>query len=322
MIIIAELCQNHNGNFENVKKMVYSAAEAGATHVKLQSIYADNLAYRPVFENGVKLNDRVISIKRPWKEEYDRLKGLELEYNAFEEFVKLCELNKVIPLTTCFSRDSIKMIYEQGFSEIKVASYDCASFKMIEELTEKFKTLYISTGSTFDDEISYANKLLRSSNCLYSFLHCVTIYPTPLEYMNLDRINWLKNFSDKVGFSDHSLVSQNEVIATLAAIVFGAEIIERHFTILEPEQTRDGPVSINAIQLKEISNFAKLEKDQQIDYLNNIFPNWRIMQGKRQRRLTDQELLNRDYYRGRFASHRDNFKNYGHMIYNWEQTPL
>ena len=44
MKIIAELCQNHNGDFEIVKKMVDVAAKAGATHIKLQTIYAKNLA--------------------------------------------------------------------------------------------------------------------------------------------------------------------------------------------------------------------------------------------------------------------------------------
>ena len=43
MKIIAELCQNHNGNFDIVKKMVSESAEAGATHIKLQTIYAENL---------------------------------------------------------------------------------------------------------------------------------------------------------------------------------------------------------------------------------------------------------------------------------------
>ena len=84
MKIIAELCQNHNGDFEIVKKMVDVAAKAGATHVKLQTIYAKNLAYRSIFENGLELNNKTISIKRPWKDEYNRLKSLELKYKFYE----------------------------------------------------------------------------------------------------------------------------------------------------------------------------------------------------------------------------------------------
>ena len=37
-IIIAECCQNHNGNKEILKKQIHSAAENGANYVKIQSI--------------------------------------------------------------------------------------------------------------------------------------------------------------------------------------------------------------------------------------------------------------------------------------------
>lgn len=322
MKVIAELCQNHNGNFDIVKEMVDVAAEAGATHIKLQTIYAENLAYRPIFENGLRLDDKTVAIKRPWADEYNRLKSLELKGGFYEDFVKLCEEKNVIPMTTCFTRDTINMIHDQGFSEIKVASYDCASYQLIDELSDKFKHLYISTGATFDEEIAHTSKILKNKNCNYTFLHCVTIYPTPLDVMNLDRLKWLNSFSKEVGFSDHSLVSRDNIIASLGAIVFGAKLIERHFTVLKPDETRDGPVSINGNQLKEIIKFSKYNKNKQRDYINKLFPDWKVMKGKMQRDLSENELLNRDYYRGRFASHRNGTKNYGQMVYNWEQTPL
>ena len=51
-------------------------------------------------------------------------------------------------------------------------------------------------------------------------------------------------------------------------------------------------------------------------------PGWRYMVGDKNRRLSDIELLNRDYYRGRFASNRDETKGGSPMIYNWEEVPL
>ena len=50
--IITELCQNHNGDFAVLEKMVESVAKTGATHIKIQNIYADNLTFRSQFENG------------------------------------------------------------------------------------------------------------------------------------------------------------------------------------------------------------------------------------------------------------------------------
>ena len=52
----------------------------------------------------------------------------------------------------------------------------------------------------------------------FTFLHCVTVYPTPLEMINLKRMEWLKQFTNSVGFSDHTLVKRDGVIAALVAI--------------------------------------------------------------------------------------------------------
>ena len=40
MKIIAEFCQNHNGDFDVLRRMIHEAAESGATHGKIQTIFA------------------------------------------------------------------------------------------------------------------------------------------------------------------------------------------------------------------------------------------------------------------------------------------
>ena len=40
---------------------------------------------------------------------------------------------------------------------------------------------------------------------------------TPLNDMNLLRMNWLKKYSKKIGFSDHSLVERDGIIASKVA---------------------------------------------------------------------------------------------------------
>lgn len=320
---IAELCQNHNGDFDNVLKMVDSAAEGGATHIKIQHIYSSQLVYRPQFEMGLQDDNRIHSIQRPWLTEYKRLKSLELTNNQCEKFVEYVKSIGLIPLTTCFARESIGSIVEQGFENIKVASYDCASYQLIKELAEKFKHLYVSTGATHADEIEFAAKLLKDNAIEFSLLHCVTIYPTPLNMMNLARIKWLKQYTNNVGFSDHSLVSRDKVIAAKASIFCGAKIIERHFTIYNPSSTKDGPVSINKEDLQSILQFSELSKTDQEQYLNEHYGNWKDMIGNPDRDLSDQELLNRDYYRGRFASPRNTGDHrYSSMIMNWEETQI
>ena len=46
------------------------------------------------------------------------------------------------------------------------------------------------------------------------------------------------------------------------AIYFGARYIERHITILEPNMTKDGVVSIKPEDIKKIKYFAQLENQK------------------------------------------------------------
>ena len=307
MKLIAELCQNHNGDQDILKMMIDEALEGGATHIKVQTIYSDDLTFRAEFEEGLERNGEKISIKRPWQDEYNRLKKLELSQNAYLEFVDICKKRGAVPLTTCFSINRVQEIINQGFEEIKIASYDCASYSLIRSLINKFKHIYISTGATFNEEINKTYRILAQNNTPYTFLHCVTIYPTPMSQLHLSRLNFLKKFCKEVGFSDHTSPRENGIIGTCAAIYFGAKVVERHFTILEESQTKDGPVSITKKDLKAIIYFSNLSKSEQESWLNEKFPKWKeILFGKPQRNMSKDELLNRSYYRGRFASQRSN----------------
>ena len=321
--LIAELCQNHLGDFERVKEMVGRAVEAGATHVKIQHIYTDNLTFRPQFEEGLQRDGKTYAIKRPFQPEYERLKGLELEAEQCREFVENVKANGAIPLTTCFARGSIDAIKEQGFKAVKVASYDCPSYQMLRELSAEFDELIVSTGASFPEEIARAAEVLKEHGN-YCLLHCVTIYPTPLDELHLSRIEWLKQYSKVVGFSDHSLVARDGLLASKAALALNAEVIERHFTILNADQSKDGPVSINPDQLKELARFAGLSKAEQKAELEETSPGLLgKVAGDPTRELSSEELLNRDYYRGRFATPRKKGSHLAsEMIFNWEETPL
>jgi len=317
--VIAEFCQNHNGDRELLAEMVHAASEAGARAGKIQTIFADNLAYRPRFETGVQLDDEVQVIQRPYEAEYDRLRGLELDFDAHAAFVELCGKYALTPMTTCFAREHVASISGAGFTQVKVASYDCASYPLLRELMAEFDRLVVSTGATYDDEIVTAAGLL--ADFPHSLLHCVTIYPTPLNEVHLARMEFLRTLSASVGFSDHSLVERDGVTAAKAAVHLGAQTVERHFTILPADRTKDGPVSIGAAELQDLVRFAGLDHDEQTRELDDRHPGWRQCIGEARRTLSHAELLNRDYYRGRFASRRSGY-GAGSMIFNWEETLL
>ena len=310
--IIAELCQNHNGDVNILKDMIWRAADSGASHVKIQTIFSEDLTFRERFEDGVTSNGIIKSIKRPYSPEFERLSKLDLGFDTHALFIDECSSAGVIPLTTVFNRSRLESIIELGFKEIKIASYDCASFPLINDLKNKFNHIYVSTGATHDSEIETTADILRDQN--FSFLHCVTIYPTPVDKLNLNRIDYLRQFTDSVGFSDHTRPSQHGINPDIVALWKDADVIERHFTILDSSQTKDGPVSVNPEQLKNIVDYSKYNHDELSKLVKNI-PNYDKMLGSKTHSLSEEELLNRDYYRGRFAS-----KINGKTIYNWEES--
>jgi N,N'-diacetyllegionaminate synthase len=310
--VIAEFCQNHNGNKELLEQMILAAAEAGADYAKIQTIFADDLSFRSRFEEGVFPTGNMKTIQRPYKSEYDRLKKLEVPFEWYEWYIDTCNNAGITPLTTVFNRSHIEKVASYNWDSVKVASYDCASFPLLRDLKQYFKHIFVSTGATYDNEIIEAVEVLKGTS--FSLLHCVTIYPTPLNEVNLARFDFLKQFTPSVGFSDHTLVSKDHIKASVVALHLGADVIERHFTLLAPEQTKDGPISINKQQLTELCSLAHGSKNDVIDYIQEKIGDYSEMIGNKYRNLSDIEIMNRDYYRGRFINKVD-----GQQIkFNWE----
>ena len=316
--IIAELCQNHNGDFNILKEMVHAASESGAAIVKIQSMLSKDLTHRQRFDFGNKDSlGNIKTIKRPYKSEYERLKKLDLDDGMHYEFLELCKKYKVIPMTTIFSRSRLQFLQTLNMDIIKVSSFDCSSHVLIKELADsKFKDIIVSTGCSFDDEIIKTTNILKKKKL--SLMHCISIYPTPINQINLNRINYLRSLCSSVGFSDHTNVSEHSIDASISALFYEIDYLERHFTILPQDKTKDGAVSLNPEQFKKLVAFSKFSKKDLQDYLKDKVPNFELMKGAEKRKLSNIELLNRDYYRGRFASKDKE----GNWIYNWEDNPI
>ena len=314
--IIAELCQNHNGSRDVLKRMVHQAAENGADFVKVQSIRAREVTFRERFEEGEVSPDGVRrSIRRPYAAELERMQRLELTLDDESWFADECLRAGVGSMTTVFTRAGVIDARDAGFEAIKLASYDCASFPLVRDVRNNWAFVVVSTGATYDHEIERAAEILRGG--AFALLHCVTIYPTPISELHLRRMNWLRRFSTEVGLSDHTLVEKNGVLASKIALAMGAEWIERHFTVLGASDTKDGPVSITPTLLRELREFADRPRQERMQIVSREYPGWADALGSQQRPLSLEETLNRDYYRGRFASCVA-----GRHVYNWEDVDL
>lgn len=314
--LILEICQNHKGDRELLGRLIREAAEAGADIVKMQSIFSEDLTKRDRFETGeTDANGSQRVMKRPYAPEYERLSKLDLSLDDHRFFIDECKRNGVIPMTTIFSRHRVPQVASLPWPTraVKVASYDCGSAPFLAELSDHFDHLVVSTGASFDEEIQKASEIVRSRGKKLSMLHCVTSYPNTLPACNLARIGWLRRYADEVGWSDHTLVERDGVKAAKLAFALGADYVERHFTVLPPSETKDGPVSITPALLAELRRFADLRDEEKWVEIKRDIPEWETMLGAPTREMTETERLNRDYYRGRFAERSgDGYR------YNWE----
>tara|TARA_B100000674_G_C37845698_1_gene917521 strand:+ start:73 stop:1032 length:960 start_codon:yes stop_codon:yes gene_type:complete len=306
-VLVAELCQNHLGSLSLLKEMISAASEAGVKYLKIQDINSKYLVHRKKFD--YKNNN---NLYRPFKKEFTRLKKLDLPKDFINIFIEECKKRNCNPIITPFTHKSVNNIKNKKLKAIKIASYDSTSYPLLENLKKLKLPFIISTGATTNKQIENTSKFMKKE--IFALLHCVTVYPTPLHLCNLQKIRFLKKFTKYIGWSDHTEFEKNHHIASLASILFGSKIIERHFTILDRPKTKDGIVSITPDNAKEFIDLSKQSKSEIEYYLRNTKKNWKICINSKKQRLSKVERLNLDYYRGRFAA-----KEKSKIIYNWEE---
>lgn len=307
MKIIAEMCQNHNGKREILLQMLECAAEAGATHAKIQNLYSSELTFRNQFENP---NPNKFEMYRPYSTELERLAKLDLTLEDEIDFVTACKSFALIPMTTVFTEYGAERAKNAGFKSIKIASYDSTNFRLINKVNEFATEVVISTGATTSIEVLHLVKFLEEKKYKEktSLLHCKTEYPNSWSRVHMQRMIWLSEFGFPAGFSDHSETYNSNyeelptrLLASKVAIYLGAEIIERHFNILSPKETKDGRVSINKFDLSELAQFSTMDKDFQLKDLREYKVNFEEVINKENQDYEPsvEEWLNRSYYKGR-----------------------
>ena len=84
--------------------------------------------------------------------------------------------------------------------------------------------MILSTGMNSLDTVKKSVEIILSNNCELTILHCVSMYPTPPNKMDLGVIaQYSKTFPEiNIGLSDHSL----GIHMSLAAVALGANMMK------------------------------------------------------------------------------------------------
>jgi len=229
--IIAEIGSNHNGDMKLAEKMIDSASEIGCDAVKFQSWTVESLFAKGHYPNSM-------------------VKKCELSEGDHRRLKYFCDKKGITFCSTPFSYEEVEMLDELGVPFFKVASPDLTYSDFLTYIARKGKPIILSTGMAGTDEIREATEAIyRGGNTEIILLHCVSAYPPDDRVVNLRNIQMLKDvFQLPVGFSDHTIGTA----IPLAAVVMGAVIIEKHFTIDNNLFGADNAMSANEDEMWDI----------------------------------------------------------------------
>jgi len=245
VFIIAEAGVNHNGSLDLAYQLIDIAKDAGADAVKFQTFKTEN--------NISKLADKAEYQKKTTgsnKSQLEMIKKLEISFDDFVKLKKYCDKKGIMFLSTPFDHQSIDFLYDL-VDIYKIPSGEIINYPYLKHIAAKNKPLIMSTGMANLGEVEEAINTIRSVNskAKISLLHCTTNYPTPYEEVNLKAMQTLAAaFKLPVGYSDHTL----GIEVPIAAVVIGAKIIEKHFTLDKNLPGPDHKASLEPNELKEM----------------------------------------------------------------------
>ncbi len=240
--IIAEAGNNHNGDVPTGMELIDVAANAGATSVKFQIIYPEELYLTSFYENGQYRENEVIAMRR--KSMLSEEQYLELAAYAKERDMSVS--------ASVFGPKALDLLKRFQPDYIKIASCDLNNLRLLRETAQTGIKIILSTGMSTLKEIELAVMELEKIGFRNLVLmHCVSVYPVELASTNVYFIKTLqKNFNYPVGFSDHSHTNA----ASLLALALGAEYFEKHFTLDKSQTGFDHSYALEPDELEHYIN--------------------------------------------------------------------
>ena len=258
--IIGEIGINHQGDLTIAKRLIDIAAAAGCDAVKFQKRNPDvcvpeEQKNKPRTWQGKEMT----YLEYKYKVEFG-----EDEYNEIDDY---CRKQGIEWSASPWDMDSLKFLERYDIPFIKLPSAMITNDELLEGCVRSGKRVIFSTGMSTQEEIDHAVEVLRQAKKDYvslgddkiGLLHCNSTYPAPVDELNLSAIKTLQekypNF--EIGYSGHELT----IGTTVASVLLGASIIERHITLDRNMEGSDHSASVTPWGLfKLISGIRELEQ--------------------------------------------------------------
>ena len=270
VIVIAEIGINHEGSLDIARKLITAAIKSGVDAIKFQY---RNLNNTYALKNEI--GDEILS---------EEISRNYLSVNYIIELTKFAQEYKVMVGISFFEMGDIVDFGEniEIFDFFKTPSAEITNLTLINKLMSFNKYVLISTGTTDEATIKYSLSNVQGDNWLP--LHCISNYPTASYNSKLGYIQHLKDtWKRPVGYSSHD----SNWSINCAAILLGAQVIERHITLNKKSKGLDHSSSSTSDEFELIIDFIK-NKDRFLKGSGDRVPN----QGE----LLNLQNLGRSFY--------------------------
>jgi N-acetylneuraminate synthase len=278
--IIAEAGVNHNGQKDLAFALIDAATEAGADAIKFQTFEAKKLASAQAPKAAYQKQST-----NPAESQLAMLQKLELPKEWHRELQTYSHTKGIEFLSTPFDAgDSLNLLLELDIPFLKIPSGELVNGPLLWKFARTGKPLIVSTGMSTLGEVEEALAVICHGLCStiepnnmqevwqhwaqhktrtllkerVTLLHCTSLYPTPLNEVNLRGMDTLASaFGLPVGYSDHT----EGILIPMAAVARGATILEKHFTLDKNMPGPDHKASLEPDELQEmVSGIRALEQ--------------------------------------------------------------
>ncbi|MBM3272760.1 cupin domain-containing protein [Candidatus Kaiserbacteria bacterium] len=218
-----EMANNHQGSVEHGLKIINEFAKVVKEHgvkatVKLQFRDLDTFIHPA---------DK----KKTDNKHVPRFLSTKLSRKDFKILVDATKKAGLISMATPFDEASVELIKELDVDILKIASCSAKDWPLLEKAVTAGKPMIVSLGGMSIPEIDRLVSFLDHRYVHFALMHCVAIYPTPHDKLNLAHIEVLRKRYPgiTIGFSTHE--EPDNMAAIQIAYAKGARIFERHVGI-------------------------------------------------------------------------------------------
>lgn len=245
--IIAEMSGNHNQYLDRALEIVEAVAKSGAHALKLQTYTADTITL-DVSDGDFYINDP----KSLWNGN-SLHKLYQKAYTPWEwhkEIFDKCKQLGLICFSTPFDETAVDFLEKLNVPCYKIASFENNHLPLIKKVAQTGKPIILSTGMASISELEDAVSTIRQTgNEQIILLKCTSAYPATASDANILTIPHMRDlFNCQVGLSDHTL----GIGVAVASVVFGAIVIEKHFTLSRAEGGVDSAFSLEPDEMKSL----------------------------------------------------------------------